>query len=308
MTDSANIYYFSGTGNTRLVARLLEREFGNQSVPVCVQRIEDVVNGKVAVPDSGIQMLGIGFPVHGFGPPRLVFDFVERLPRVRGTKVFVFMTAADAFFLNNAASASVSHRLAKKGYAVFHESLIPMPANIAIKYPDSLMKLLCTKAEAEARRLAQEIVEGRSHRFGENAIVRLMARGLNAFEHCGVCLFGKDLTVSSECARCDTCVQECPTRNISKARGKIRFGWKCMACFRCVYACPRRAIMPQLERFIVLKDGYDIEKVFNGPKPLDDVRREEETGGRRKRDEQVLSEMKEYNSRIRSRSEKAGPL
>ena len=270
MTVSASIYYFSGTGNTGLVARLLERELKQRSVSASLQRIEDVVNGKLAVPDYGIQMLGIGYPVHGFGPPRLVFDFVRRLPGVHGTKAFVFMTAADAFFLNNAASAPVSRRLAKKGYAVFHESLIPMPANIAIKYPDSLMKLLCKKAETEARRVAQELIEGRSRRFGENVLVRLAARATNAFEHCGVPLFGKELAVSGECTLCDRCIRECPTQNISRVEGRIRFGWKCIACFRCIYGCPRRAIMPRFERFAVLKDGYDIEKVFNGPEPQTD--------------------------------------
>ena len=28
--------------------------------------------------------------------------------------------------------------------------------------------------------------------------------------------------------------------------------------------------MPRMERFAVLKEGYDIEKVFNGPEPRDD--------------------------------------
>jgi ferredoxin/flavodoxin len=264
MTTPTNICYFSGTGNTKLVARLLESELKKLSIPVTTTAIEDGIKGNTPLPDTHVGMLGIGYPVHGFGPPRLIFDFVRRLPLVHGTKAFVFMTAGDAFFLNNAAGSVLARFLEKKGYEVFHESLIPMPANIAIPYPDGLMRLLCAKAEREARRLAHDISEGRVHRFGESGVAKLVARGLNMIEHSGTCFFGKDLAVSKECRLCNACVRECPVQNITRVGDKIRFGWKCMACFRCIYRCPHRAILPRLERFAVLKGGYDIEKVFEG--------------------------------------------
>jgi ferredoxin/flavodoxin len=259
------IYYFSGTGNTRFIAHRLDREFAAHSVPTRIQAIEDVVNVERLVLDSGVQMLGIGYPVHGFGPPRLAFDFVERLPRVGGTRVFIFMTAAAVFPLNRAASAGIAHRLAEKGYEVFHESLIRMPSNIISHTPVSQMITLCRRAETEAVRLVQAYKEGHPSRFRETLPVRLAARGVNALEHVGARLFGRDLSVSGACNRCGKCLQKCPTRNIVNRGGKIRFGWRCMACFRCVYACPQRAIMPRLERFAVLKAGYDMERLGISP-------------------------------------------
>ena len=60
MTVSASIYYFSGTGNTGLVARLLERELKQRSVSASLQRIEDVVNGKLAVRKAQVTDIASG--------------------------------------------------------------------------------------------------------------------------------------------------------------------------------------------------------------------------------------------------------
>jgi len=263
------IHVFSGTGNTRLVARLLERELKERGADVTSERIEGVVNGKAGIPAEQAEVLGVGFPVHGFGAPRIVFDFVKRLPPGAGRRAFLFITAGDVVSINRAAAGTIMRRLERKGYNVFHESLFPMPANIGVRYPDSLSKRLCTRAEEEARRIAGEILAGHPHRFQESAFLRLTARAVNACEHLGARTLGRDLKASSACTLCGVCVRDCPSRNIREVGKRIRFGWRCLSCFRCVYACPVGAIAPRGLRFVVLKEGYDIEGLAAAPEPED---------------------------------------
>ncbi|MBA4388017.1 MAG: hypothetical protein C0404_08555 [Verrucomicrobia bacterium] len=259
------ICYFSGTGNTEIVAKLMAEAFRRQGADAGLRRMEDVLNGRVAMPADDRAMLGIGYPVHGFGAPRMVDDFVRRLPDAKGTRAFVFMTASDEFCLNSAASETIARCLRKKGYDVFHESMVPMPCNFALKYPDSLMKQLCIRAVEETAGLAKEIVTEKPRKFHEGWITLLMARWLNAFESYGTRYFGKDLKVSKACTLCGKCVRDCPTLNITRDGDTIKFGWNCTMCFRCIYGCPVNAIMPVWEKCFIVKNGYDINKINNGP-------------------------------------------
>ena len=269
MTGDLEIYAFSGTGNTRLVARLLERELKTHGAEVTFERMEEVVHSKAAIPAENAEVLGVGFPVHGFGAPRIVFDFVKRLPPGAGRRVFLFITAADVVSINRAAAAPIARRLESRGYDLFHESLFPMPANIGLRYPDSLSKRLCARAGEEASRIAKEILAGRRHRFSESALLRLTARAVNACEHLGARLLGKHLKASNACTLCGACVRDCPTRNIREVGKRIRFRWRCLGCFRCVYRCLEGAISPSGLGFLVLKDGYDIERIAAAPEPED---------------------------------------
>jgi NAD-dependent dihydropyrimidine dehydrogenase PreA subunit len=70
------------------------------------------------------------------------------------------------------------------------------------------------------------------------------------------------LTVSDACIDCGICVDNCPTANIRRERGKITFGYNCVFCMRCIYACPQQAIVPRFSKFCVLKDGYDIRAII----------------------------------------------
>ncbi len=263
MTNRVGIFFFSGTGNTRLVAGLLEQALSERGCDVATTPIEDTLRSRGYLASLSCDTLGIGFPVHGFGAPRLVLDFVRRLPRGEGRRAFLFLTAADVVSLNRAATATVARRLTKKGYDIFHESLFPMPANFAIRYPGSLAKRLCTTAEREARRAAEEIVAGERKRFAEGTAIRFAARAANLFERSGSRALG--LAASRACRGCSRCVETCPTQNIALRRGRARFGWRCLACFRCVYACPEKAIAPRLWPFLVLAEGYDIERVAAAP-------------------------------------------
>lgn len=269
MTGDLEIYAFSGTGNTRFVARLLEGQLRTHGAEVTFERMEEVVQSKGAVPAEKAAVLGVGFPVHGFGAPRIVFDFVKRLPPGAGRRAFLFITAADVVSINRAAAGAIARRLERKGYDLFHESLFPMPANIGLRYPDSLSNRLCARAGEEARRIAEEILAGRPRRSSESALLRLTARAVNACEHLGARLLGKHLKASSACTLCGACVRDCPAENIREAGKRIRFGWRCLGCFRCVYHCPVGAISPRGLGFLVLKDGYDIERMAAAPDPDD---------------------------------------
>ncbi|WP_156995733.1 flavodoxin family protein [Paenibacillus stellifer] len=85
------IFYFSGTGNTEVVARLLSEALTREGGRADLFRIEDIIKGH-RTPDyagyglTGYGLIGIGHPVMGFGASSLVERFVRQLPPPQGLR------------------------------------------------------------------------------------------------------------------------------------------------------------------------------------------------------------------------------
>jgi flavodoxin/ferredoxin len=262
MSEFIGLFTFSGTGNTQLVAELLAKAFEQRGARVEIARIEHVLQGKARFEPEAYDLVGIGHPIHGLDVPRIVYDFVDALPSVKGKRAFIFKTAADFISMNNGASKTTIKRLRRKGYDVFYDRIICMPSNWAMKYDDTFSKQLCFTAIAKAEHMAGEILAGQKRELKINILLKWIAKLTSRGEDLGARCFGKMLTVSDACIDCGCCVDNCPTANIRRENGKITFGYNCVFCMRCIYACPQQAIVPRFGKFCVLKDGYDIRAII----------------------------------------------
>ena len=265
MIQSVGMFTFSGTGNTEFVSGLLEARFEEVGLDVEARRMEDVLRSGSRVDVESYDLIGFGHPIHGFGAPRIVYDFIDTLAPGQGLRAFVFKTAADFIAINNGASVGAIRKLRRKGYEVFYDRIICMPSNWAVRYDDELARQLCDTAVVKASHMCGEILAGKERlpRTGPiaGAVVRLVGLG----EDLGARLFGKELRASDACIDCDTCIDNCPTGNIHREDGRITFGWDCVWCMRCIYDCPQQAISPRFTKFCVLKDGYDIHSIIDDP-------------------------------------------
>lgn len=264
MKLSIGIFYFSGTGNTEIITNLLKRELERKSASVELLRIEDFTKNKTPVNTEEYDIIGIGYPVHGFNAPRIVFAFLNLLQSAGGKKVFLFKTAGD-FYIQGGATTMLRERLDRKGYEVFNENLIIMPSNILVKYPDELSKQLYNAATPRVKTMADEIVSEKE-KLQENSLSLILTTAVVSwFESWGAHCFSKHLRVSKACTFCEKCINNCPKGNIYRKGNSIRFGWKCMICMRCFYLCPEQAIKAIGFNYIMFKSGYDIKKIINNP-------------------------------------------
>lgn len=263
--QKVGIFYFSGTGNTKIVADLYVNEFRNKGIDIILFPIENILRKQFAPSMSDYDILGFGHPIHAFSAPKIFFDFLDRLPNVNDKKTFTFKTAGDPLCYGGSTSL-VRKCLSKKGYKVFHENLIVMPANIVMKYDDSLIKQLYEVAVKKVKRGTEEILLGKTNLQKNNLLLKIGTYLFNKAESSGASYFGKYLIAADSCNLCSKCIKECPTRNISKYNEKVIFGNKCTFCMRCVYNCPERAISNKYMNFFVIKNGYNILNVINDPK------------------------------------------
>lgn len=264
MFDKICIYYFSGTGNTEVVAELFKDEFTKTNKSVDLVKIEDVLNDRKKLYIDKYDLIGIAHPVYGFGVPGIIYKFIKLMPEANGKKVFLFKTSGDFIFLNNGASKTAIKKLRKKGVDVFHESLICMPSNWLIGYNDEVNKQLYDTAKIKVKNIAKEILEYKKRSIKANMVLRFFTLFVNTFEDkCCAKMFGRFLTANDDCTNCGKCIKDCPVSNIYKKEDKVKFKWKCIFCMRCVYACPENAIRSRGIRVFILKNGYNIRKLIN---------------------------------------------
>lgn len=262
-TASVGIFYFSGTGNTEIVAHLLVERFMDKCSRVDIFKIEDILENEIEIEMERYNIIGIGYPIHALNAPRIVFEFIKRLQKA-DKKVFIFKCPADPF-MNGGATTMVRTYLARKGYHVFYERLIVMSSNVLIRYDDRLTKQLYNAAVRKAEKTVDDVLAGKCNLQENGFFEKIATRLFSGLEWMGAPFFGKDLTVSESCNLCEVCVKNCPTANISRNNDKIIFGWNCMMCMRCIYTCPVSAIRPRLYRFFMLKEGYNILEIIADP-------------------------------------------
>jgi len=258
------IFYFSGTGNTKIVAELYCEEFKKHSANVDLIAIEDILKKKIPLSIKKYDLIGLGHPVHAFSAPKIVFDFLGGLPFVRNKKTFTFKTSGDPLG-NGGATTLVRKNLNRKGYMVFNENLIVMPANVIIMYDDVLVKQLYNTAIRKVKKNTIELLSGKVKLQKNNVFLRIGTFFFNKMESMGTKSLGSYFKTSNSCNLCEICLKNCPTDNIFKENDKIQFGKKCTFCMRCIYNCPKMAISIRYFNFFILKGGYNIQKIINNP-------------------------------------------
>lgn len=253
------IYYFTGTGNTALCAEALAKSMTGQGAEVDIHPIEAFNHSEIPDPGS-YDRIGIGYPVHAWNAPNIVFHFIKRLPLGDGKMTFLFNSVGDPF-LDGGATVMLRKALNRQGYRVFHESSFVMGANILVSYPDEMVKQLYFIAVKRAEKFASEILQG-VERYAYSGILRRIITGfVSGLEHFGVKMIGILYGADKTCDLCGVCVKACPTGNISVKGQRIRFGFKCELCMRCVNKCPKFAIKP-FPGFFKLKTPYRPRKVI----------------------------------------------
>lgn len=255
------ILYFSGTGNTAVVAGLLKDGLVRSS-QVEMIKIEDILQKKVEFTPAVYDLIGVGYPSYGFNVPGIVYDFVNQLGKDEKKDVFLFMTCAGPCYINDIASTGLKRKLKKLGYNVIYEKVFVMPANVIIQYREEIVKQLYNAAVKKTLAMAGDLSCGKVSVRNAGILPMLLRWTYVWIERPWIKTIALDFTVNESCIRCRKCVDNCPGRNISLRDNKIKFGINCAGCYRCVYNCPQRAISARIFKKAILKKGYDISKVI----------------------------------------------
>lgn len=235
------MYYYSATGNSLMIARAVAQALGNATVLPAARFRKDGTA-------PGAERVGIVFPIHAWGPPRTVVEFIRRLD-LRGAR-YVFAIASCGGTAGDAL-VKVRHALRRNGGELHAGFIVRSPGYMASNGDESGMIKLVRRLSGEPfpadRERLPEIIEAvQSQRRAGPERNALLGSMLGSFFHRmaekAFAGLDKNYRVMGECAQCATCCRVCPRGNVTLERGGPTWHHDCDFCGACATWCSRGII------------------------------------------------------------------
>jgi ferredoxin/flavodoxin len=258
MSCNVGLFYFSGTGTTKLITEDIGKRFEDEKHKIKIFAIEDVLHNHNQNNINDFDIIGLGFPVHAFNAPRNFYKFLNLIPKVTNKKLFLFKTAGSPF-INGGTTKEIKQLLIKKGFDVVYEELFILASNCITKLPDSLIIKLYEAIKIQIDNMVLNIKNNQKQIFEEKFLITIVSIIASTFESIGTKFLRYNFKVNSDCIKCKKCINECPQKNITLDNENFVFDWHCIACLRCVYNCPTNSIkINLLNKFIF--ESFNIKK------------------------------------------------
>lgn len=250
------IFYYTGTGNSLWSARLLAANLGDAAL--CPMKRAD------ALAAGDADAVGFVFPVHVWGIPFPVVQFVERLSL--RPRVYLFALAVNAGQVSRTLVqlrgllAGRGLKLAAGYSIVLPSNYIPWGGAAPVERQNARFASARDKLQAAAACIANResgpVEKGPLwQRLVFTAIYQMTLKQVHKMD--------KDFWCDDNCNSCGVCVQVCPAANIALQEGKPVWHHECEQCLACIQWCPQESIQfgkktPAYERYhhpeITLKD------------------------------------------------------
>ncbi len=238
------ICYFSGTGNSKWVAETVSTALAEPLVPMATYYGADAPKPTFEL--GATEHVGFVFPIHSWGIPPLVVQFIERLQIVNNPNpaVFVIFTCGDECGYTD---RQVNDLLAQKGWTSRHVYSVQMPNNYIV-FPgfDVDAKALEEQKKAESKRVLPQLIDAiktdtpMTH-YRRGSLPYVKSRMIYP-QFCKHMMSSKSFSVTDACTSCGLCAKLCPIGTIELVNGKPTWQEDCTQCLSCIHHCPTRAI------------------------------------------------------------------
>lgn len=255
--NKIKIVFFSGTGGTARVANTFQKSLEAKGKIV----IKHELNNRNKIINDSEDMLIIIYAVHACNAPEPVYEYIDAIPKVDNKLAAVISVSGGGEITpNTACRLHCIKRLEKKGFNAIYEKMLIMPSNWIVPTIDGLavrlLEVLPTKIEKIINDLSSDI----TLRTKPNLLNRFLSC-IGELEKVGARSFGKRIKTNENCNGCGWCEKACPRANITLVNGTPVFNNNCLLCLKCIYGCPQRALEPGIGKFIVIKQGYNLNAI-----------------------------------------------
>ena len=249
----AEVYYFSGTGNSLTLAKLVAERLGGELIPIA-----SVIDRETI--ESTADVVGIVSPVYYADTPNIVRRFAEKLENAEGKYVFAICNYGGAA---GESLKTLDRILRSRGHALSAGFGVHMPQN-AFRKPWEMKSLAYRQAPKRIDFIARSIEARRTGLFYSNVLVQTMMTpfqgrlrrmtapylekasntpspsGLTAEQLMPLC--GSSFAVDEKCDGCGTCARVCAVGNIEIVDKRPIWQNHCENCLACFNWCSTNAI------------------------------------------------------------------
>ncbi len=229
------LYVYTGTGNSLWIARRLAQELRETTLEFmsCLSSDFEVEGDRV----------GMIFPVHIWGLPNHVIQFVHHLQIKPGAYLFALAVNAGqpaATLLQLQKLMSMRQWPLSLGYSiVLPSNYIPWGGPGPIETQQQLFR----EAEKKVKVIANAILRGEQKRVDRGPLWQnILFSWIYRMSFRQVCKMDKKFWVDDKCNSCGICFKVCPAQNIEMLNEKPVWLHRCEQCLACIQWCPQESI------------------------------------------------------------------
>ncbi|MBC6002630.1 4Fe-4S binding protein [Paeniclostridium sp. NSJ-45] len=233
------ILYFTGTGNSRYVARKIAEEINDEVVSINQLIKQESTDELISKNKPFIFVC----PTYAWRLPKVVTEFIRKTKFSGNNKVYFIMTCGE----DTAKAINYIQKLCDdKGWELKGMAEIKMPENYIALFPvpdKETAKQIIEEADKLIYKIASDI-------RNENNFNIVAPSGLNGTIKSGITniafykfiVHAKGFYSTNQCIGCGKCVNLCPLNNIILKNEKPTWKNKCTHCMACISGCPTKAI------------------------------------------------------------------
>ena len=231
------VFYFSGTGNSRFVAKRIAEAVSQEAVDITTYT---KTMDRPEFTDTGVYVFVC--PSYMSAPARAMTDFVGWAGFPSGVKAYFIVTCAASMGITPRVASEICE---KKGFQYMGAAQIEMPQNYIALFTTKEVEEninIIEKAEIEIDRIAPLILNGEVLETKKIGSVEYSVTKWVRDVYYKDFMKTKKFKATDKCISCQKCVKVCPLSNITMKDGKPSWGNKCTHCMACINQCPKDAI------------------------------------------------------------------
>ena len=237
------ILYFSATGNTGKLAKVIKERFAELGTEVTARDVTPYADRQKTIDLEPYDAVVFGAPIHSWRAPRVVREWLRTLDG-RGKKCSMFFTYGG--FGIHPSHYSTRKILQEQDFTVVSSADFPGKHTFNI----GGWRAMCGRPDTSDFEAAREYVDKTYNRFtgedpgilGELPQPELADDQLDQLESFRFTVVTKLPTRDGgECSMCMICEESCPTGAMNAESGCADPG-KCIVCLACMASCPEDAL------------------------------------------------------------------
>jgi len=236
---SSVIFYFSGTGNSYVVAKEIAINIDSKMIA-----IKNIVNNDEILVNE--QIIGIIFPAYYMTMPRIVERFISKLQGIAGKYIFSVITVAG---IAGNINKKIGQAIKKSGGELSSSFIVKMPANYidsSDALPVYLQNIILSRSKKKMCKIATKIKMRKTGYFEKinpigTLIFATMIAKNRALEF-DIPNIDSYFWTDDRCTLCGTCQKICPVGNIIISNQSVRWKGNCEKCFSCIQWCSEASI------------------------------------------------------------------
>lgn len=219
----------------------LKERLEKESWSVATYEIDPLNNERIDF--SSYDIIGLGYPIHGFAAPWAFLKFIRHQKFPKGIRAFIYKNSGETYHENDASSKFVLRKLRRDKVDIKNEYHFLMPYNIHFKYDEYLVREMLEMDKKLLEILVYEVINKvpnlEPHKLWPSIVASVVARPQYIGGDVNSFFYKVD---KEKCNGCGLCIKRCPTHNIYiKKNGEMGFHHHCLMCMRCSLYCPTDA-------------------------------------------------------------------